>query len=264
MKALKIRADELVVRLGLVETRSRAQALIMAGEVLWARRDTKGDVSWEAVTKAGQSVSEDTELRLKHDGPRDVGRGAQKLRRAFEVWPELQEDAVGVLALDIGSSTGGFTQVLLENAVAQVIALDVGTHQLHERLRGDDRVLSLEQTHILKVESADWIKWNVTLPFRFVVTDVSFISVTRIFAHVAPWISPGAPWVVLVKPQFELDRTRVPKGIVRSEEDRQEAIRRVKAACEEGGLLTWCGLVESPIQGGDGNIEYLAYIRRKD
>jgi len=263
MKVAKLRADELVVKRGLVESRSKAQALIMAGEILIARTDAAGQVQWEAVLKAGQSVPENCELRLKHEGPQDVGRGALKLRRAFEVWPELLHDVAGALAFDIGSSTGGFTQVLLEKGASRVVALDVGTHQLHERLRSDPRVLSLEQTHVLKVTEADWLDWGVKLPFRIVVTDVSFISVTRIFAQVLPWMAPGSPWIVLVKPQFELDRSRVPRGIVREEQDRQEAIRRVKSACEECGLLTWRGLVESPIQGGDGNIEYLAYIRRK-
>jgi len=265
MKVAKIRADELVVKLGLVESRSKAQALIMAGEILLARKDAKGETLWEALSKAGQSLPEDSEIRLKHEGPQDVGRGAQKLRKAFEEWPTLLKVSQGALAFDIGSSTGGFTQVLLEKGAARVVALDVGTHQLHERLRSDARVLSLEQTHVLKVETADWkLRWNIDLPFQFVVTDVSFISVTRILAHVAPWMAPEAPWIVLVKPQFELDRARVPRGIVREESDRQDAIKRVRIAVEETGLLTWCGLVESPIQGGDGNIEYLAYIRRKD
>jgi 23S rRNA (cytidine1920-2'-O)/16S rRNA (cytidine1409-2'-O)-methyltransferase len=263
-KTLKIRADELTVKQGLVETRTKAQALIMAGEVLFEKTDHEGKVMWESIAKAGQSFPEDTRLRLKHEGPQDVGRGAQKLRGAFETWPELVSDAQDTLGLDIGSSTGGFTQVLLEKGARRVVALDVGTHQLHERLRADPRVLSLEQTHILKVQDTDWPQWKVDLPFGFVVTDVSFISVTRILGHVAPWMKASAPWIVLVKPQFELDRSRVPKGLVKTEEDRQSAIRRVREACEATGLLTWCGLVESPIQGGDGNIEYLAYIRRKD
>ncbi|MEO5668610.1 MAG: TlyA family RNA methyltransferase [Bdellovibrionota bacterium] len=263
MKIAKLRADELVVKLGLVESRSKAQAFIMAGEILWARKDSNGETRWETVSKAGQALPEDSELRLKHDGPQDVGRGAQKLRKAFEVWPELSHDVQGHLGFDIGSSTGGFTQVLLEKGAARVVALDVGTHQLHERLRQDPRVLSLEQTHVLKVETADWAGFGVELPFRILVTDVSFISVTKILAHAARWMAPGAAWIVLVKPQFELDRARVPRGIVREEADRQDAIRRVRIACEETGILTWCSLVESPIQGGDGNIEYLAYIRRK-
>ncbi len=264
MKPPKIRADEATVLRGLAESRSRAQALIMAGEVLYARVDTHGHVSWEAVAKAGQSLPENVELKLKNEGPQDVGRGAQKLRHAFVLWPELVSDVQNAVCLDIGSSTGGFTQVLLEKGAARVVALDVGTHQLHERLRRDERVLSLEQTHILKVETADWAARGVALPFAMIVTDVSFISVTRILGHVAPWMREGSPWIVLVKPQFELDRSRVPKGIVRTEDDRQEAIRRVREACEATGLLTWCGLGESPIQGGDGNIEYLAYIRRKN
>ncbi len=263
MKAAKLRADELVVKRGLVESRSKAQAYIMAGEVLFARVDAGGETHWTPVLKSGQALAEDTEIKLKHDGPQDVGRGAQKLRKAFEVWPELLESSQGGLGFDIGSSTGGFTQVLLEKGAARVVALDVGTHQLHERLRSDARVLSLEQTHVLKVETQDWLRHGVQLPFDILVTDVSFISVTRILSHVAPWMKPLAPWVVLVKPQFELDRSRVPKGIVRDEGDRQDAIGRVREAVQATGLLDWKALVESPIQGGDGNIEYLAYLERK-
>jgi 23S rRNA (cytidine1920-2'-O)/16S rRNA (cytidine1409-2'-O)-methyltransferase len=220
--------------------------------------------NWEPVDKAGQSFSETTLFKLKNEGPVDVGRGALKLRGAFEVWPELRHAARNALALDVGSSTGGFTQVLLEEGASRVVALDVGTHQLHERLRKDPRVLSLEQTHILKVQDSDWLYWGIKLPLNFVVMDVSFISVTRILAHVAPWMAPKAPWIVLVKPQFELDRQRVPKGIVRKEEDRQEAIERVRQACEATHCLEWRGLVPSPIQGGDGNIEYLAYIEKRE
>lgn len=255
----KARADELALRAELAETKSKAQALIMAGEILYL----KGDV-WIPVEKAGQSLAEGTQLKKKTEGPSDVGRGAQKLRGAFEEWPELLLKSRDALCLDIGSSTGGFTQVLLEKEAKRVVALDVGTHQLHEKLRSDERVLSLEQTHILKVKPEDWAGHNVELPFDFLVTDVSFISVTKILSHVAPWMRVGAPWIVLVKPQFELDRVRVPKGIVREESDRQLALERVRRACEDSRMLEWRSFVPSPIQGGDGNIEYLAYIVKRE
>ena len=181
MKTPKLRADELVVKKGLVESRSKAQALIMAEEILLARTDASGGVVWEPVQKAGQSLPEDAQLKLKHEGPQDVGRGALKLRGAFDQWPELFRMCEGALALDVGSSTGGFTQVLLEKGAARVVALDVGTHQLHESLRKDSRVLSLEQTHVLKVEAADWKGHGIELPFGFVVMDVSFISVNSLY-----------------------------------------------------------------------------------
>jgi 23S rRNA (cytidine1920-2'-O)/16S rRNA (cytidine1409-2'-O)-methyltransferase len=257
-KKNKSRADELVLMAGLAETKSKAQALIMAGEILCLKNE-----EWIPLEKAGQSLPIDVPLKKKNQGVVDVGRGAQKLRGAFKEWPELEQKVRGALCLDIGSSTGGFTQVLLEKGAKKVVALDVGTHQLHEKLRSDPRVLSLEQTHILKVQSSDWLYKNIALPFDMVVMDVSFISATKIFAHVAPWMRPAAPWIVLVKPQFELDRARVPKGVVRDEEDRQLAIQRVRRSCEEIDLLEWRGLVQSPIQGSDGNIEYLAYIVRR-
>lgn len=258
--SVKKRADEWVLSFGMAESKSKAQALIMAGEILLFKND-----QWVPVEKAGQMYPEGILFKKKSEGPSDVGRGASKLRGAFDTWPELIEKAQQATALDIGSSTGGFTQVLLEKGAAKVVALDVGTHQLHERLRNDPRVLSLEQTHVLKVKNEDWAtQWNVTLPFDFVVTDVSFISVTKLLSHVVPWIRAGAPWIILIKPQFELDPTRVPKGVVRKEEDRALAIERVKRCCEESQKLKWRGFVPSPIQGGDGNIEYLAYIVKQD
>lgn len=258
-KQAKSRADELVFRSGLALSRNQAQALIMAGEVLFGAPDGE----WKPVAKAGHAFSEETEFKLKNAKGLDVGRGAKKLRGAFEKWSFLSEKAKGGLCLDVGSSTGGFTQVLLEHEAAKVVALDVGTHQLHEKLRSDNRVLSLEQTHILKVTEADWQKWGVSLPFDFAVMDVSFISVCKILSYVGPWLAPGAPWVVLVKPQFELDPTRIKKGIVRTSQDRLDALEKVRRSVEADGLLEWVEHIDSPLAGTEGNLEFLVYLKRK-
>lgn len=256
-KVEKLRADELVLRAGLTESKSKAQALIMAGEVLFLKDD-----SWIPVAKSGHAHFIDTQFKLKHDGPQDVGRGAQKLRGAFDRWPELLGLAEDVLGIDVGSSTGGFTQVLLEKGAREVAAVDVGTHQLHERLRGDDRVKSFEQTHILKIDEDFWLSKNITLPFGFAVMDVSFISVTRILGHVSAWLASGAPWIVLVKPQFELEKSLLKKGIVKKQEHREIALEKVRSYVNELGVFDWVGHVDSPLSGSDGNLEYLVYLKK--
>jgi len=256
-KVEKSRADDLVMRAGLAESRTKAQALIMAGEVLVWKNE-----KWIALAKSGHAFPDDTLFKLKNDGPQDVGRGAQKLRGAFERWPELDEVAKNSVAIDVGSSTGGFTQVMLEKGAVRVAAVDVGTHQLHERLRSDKRVLSLEQTHILKVDEAFWAD-KISLPFDFAVMDVSFISVTRIIGHVSAWLRPGAPWIVLLKPQFELERKLLKKGIVKEEGHRLLALEKLKSFLAELGQFDLIDYMDSPIAGGDGNLEYLVYLKRR-
>lgn len=257
-KTVKRRADELVFAAGLALSRNQAQALIMAGEVLFL--DTTS--TWKPVAKSGHPFPEDTEFKLKNEQGLDVGRGAKKLRGAFDKWSVLSQRSKGALCLDVGSSTGGFTQVMLEMGASKVVALDVGTHQLHEKLRADDRVLSLEQTHILKVSEDDWKQWEISLPFDFVVMDVSFISVCKILSHVGPWLASGAPWIVLVKPQFELDPTRIKKGIVRTAQDRLDALEKVKRSVELDGLFNWVEHRDSPIAGSEGNLEFLVYLEK--
>ena len=253
----KIRADELVLKLGLSENRSKAQALIMAGEVEFRVKD--GD--WKKVEKAGLGLKEaEVEVRLTRTGPQDVGRGAQKLRSALELWPEAVAHAK--VALDIGSSTGGFTQVLLEHGLQKVAALDVGTHQLHERLRQDPRVLSLEQRHVLKTQDSDWKGLGIDLPFDIIVTDLSFISVTKVIEHAAPWLRSDGSWIVLLKPQFELGPAKAPRGIVRNPEFHIEAIEILKKSVSQGKSLSWKAIAPSPILGGDGNKEFLVWLKR--
>ncbi|MBS1983963.1 MAG: TlyA family RNA methyltransferase [Bdellovibrionales bacterium] len=256
--AAKSRADELVVARGLVESRTKAQACIMAGEVFVR---LPGKAEREVVRKAGQMLPVEAELELESLSARDVGRGAQKLRQALKVWSQIPVQ--GVWALDFGASTGGFTQVLLEHSARKVVALDVGTNQLHERLRSDPRVLSLEQHHVLRMDAATWQAAGVTPPFDLIVTDVSFISVTKVVAQVSAWLAPGASWIVLIKPQFEVGPKKAPGGIVRKPEFREEAILGVKSLVDQDSSLRWMDLIESPIEGGDGNKEFLAWIRKE-
>jgi len=255
----KVRADELVHAKGFCESRTRAQALILAGRVRFRKSP---EDRWETVAKVGQSLPDDVEFEVDDPNRQDVGRGAQKLRGALDHWRDL--DVKGAWALDIGASTGGFTQVLLERGAERVLALDVGRHQLHERLRADPRVISVEEQHVLRIEPPFWEeRVGRSPPFGVIVTDVSFISATKLVGVVADWLAPGAPWILLVKPQFELEARKVPHGIVRTEEHRQEALAKVRGAVEADGRLVWDAIIESPIQGGDGNVEYLARIRRK-
>lgn len=253
----KKRADQILVDQAKVESRSKAQALILAGSVEFKKNDR-----WEKVKKAGDAFLPDTDFRIEDATLGDVGRGAQKLRGAFQAWPMIEEKVKDQVALDIGSSTGGFTQVLLEKGATQVVAVDVGTHQLHERLRKDPRVLSLEQTHVLHINEVFWVEKNISLPFGFLVTDVSFISVTKVLAHAHSWLSSGAFWVLLVKPQFELEAKKVPRGIVKNPEYRKEALDRVLCLVRELACFKVVGQIESPITGTDGNVEYLLCLQK--
>lgn len=257
----KMRADELVVARGLAESRTKAQALILAGQI---RYRTSPEKEFVIVDKSGHSLPADAQIESTASAQQDVGRGAGKLRGAFETWPELGAHAQDARALDIGASTGGFTQVLLEKGARRVVALDVGTHQLHERLRSDARVLSLEKHHVLRMEAADWEKAGEVPPFDFIVTDVSFISAAKLLAPVAPWLKPGAPWILLVKPQFEVGPKKAPGGIVRNAAYHQEAVESIKLGVAAIPELEWVQVIESPLKGGDGNKEYLAWIRRKN
>lgn len=255
----KLRADQLLVEQKKVETRSKAHALILAGCVEYL--SPKG---WQKVSKAGDQLIMETEFRIDDPNLKDVGRGAQKLRGAFVNWPELEAITQGAIALDIGSSTGGFTQVLLEKGAKLVAALDVGTHQLHEKLRNDSRVLSLEQTHVLKIDENFWkdkLK-NFDFPFRILVMDVSFISSTKIISHAKNWLSSGGYWVILVKPQFELEPKKLARGIVKEASFRQEALDNVIKLANELGCFKVVGQSESPITGTDGNVEYLLCLKK--
>jgi 23S rRNA (cytidine1920-2'-O)/16S rRNA (cytidine1409-2'-O)-methyltransferase len=240
------RLDVVLVARGLVETRGRAQGLVMGGHVR---------VDGQVVTKAGTRVADDAAVEVAEQPPY-VSRAGAKLATGLDAFGWQVE---GAHALDIGASTGGFTDCLLQRGAAAVIALDVGYGQLHDRLRTDPRVTPLERTNARELG-------QIALPYRpdLVVADVSFISLTLV-------LGPGlqaarAPWraLLLVKPQFEAGREHVPKGgVVRDPEVRAAAIERVaRYACDLGGVPL--GAVDSGHPGPAGNHEYLLAIVSPD
>ncbi|MBA2642633.1 MAG: TlyA family RNA methyltransferase [Actinobacteria bacterium] len=232
---MRKRLDTLLVERGLVESRSRAQALVLAGLV-------------PGYDKPGQQVDEDAELRVDRPPP-FVSRGGEKLRNAlgaFGIEVESRD------CVDIGASTGGFTDCLLQAGAARVVAIDVGYGQLHPRLRSDPRVTVLERTNARNLRA---------LPFApdLVVCDVSFISATKVLQPVLALAKPGWEALVLVKPQFEASRSEVGKGVVRDPEVWRKAIRRViEAAQEWGGSVA--GVVDSGLPGPKGNREFVVHL----
>jgi 23S rRNA (cytidine1920-2'-O)/16S rRNA (cytidine1409-2'-O)-methyltransferase len=241
----KERADKRVVDAGLAESRTRAQALILAGQVV---------IGDHAVDKPGQLVDAEAEVRLKGDPLPYVSRGGLKLAHALDTFAI---DVKGLRALDVGASTGGFTDVLLQRGAAAVCAVDVGRGQLAWKLAQDPRVTSIERTNARHLEVAQ-------LPFRpqIAVCDVSFISLTLVLPRLVAAVGPGRhPIVALVKPQFEVGKGQVGKGgVVRDQAARRAAVDR----CAEHAIALGCtveGVAESPIAGPAGNVEYLLFLR---
>ncbi len=241
------RLDAHLVAIGAVETRTRAQAFILAGKV---------SVNGVRATRAGQPVRPGDDVTLA-DVDGWASRGAFKLLHAVETFPQLREAIIGAACLDIGASTGGFTDVLLRHGAASVIALDVGYGQLHERLRTDPRVVVTDRTNIRGVTPAD-------LPFAPSVAtcDASFISVTLFLDAVFRLLTPDGLFAVLVKPQFEVGRDHVGKGgVVRDEAMRLGAAQKVvERACEVGFEVV--GQSDSPLAGPSGNREILLVLRK--
>ena len=246
------RIDKLLVERGLAESRTKAQAMVMAGVVL---------VNEQRVEKPSEQIAPDSQIRIKHaDDPtsRYVGRGGLKLEAALR---EFQIDVRGLVCLDVGASTGGFTDCLLQNGAARVFAIDVGHNQIDWRLRNDPRVEVREGVNARYLQPDDFVVGLDDVPVRFdlVVIDVSFISVIKILPSVVTLLKPGASLVVLIKPQFEVGRGEVGSGgIVRDEGKRIWAINHVHGFASTFGLKT-IGTIESPITGAEGNIEYLAH-----
>jgi len=242
----KLRLDQLLVERGLVESRSRAQALIMAGNVY---SDTK------RLDKAGQQVKSDIPIELKGQDHPWVSRGGLKLEKGLKHFDVSVE---GKTCVDVGASTGGFTDVLLTNGAAKVFAVDVGHGQLAWRLRGDERVVVMEKTnarHLTHEQISD--------PIDMVVCDASFIGLETVLPAPLSLAVPGAHLIALIKPQFEVGKGRVGKGgVVREPELHQEVCERIEAWLNN--LPGWSvqGITESPIKGPEGNIEFLICARR--
>ena len=240
---VKERIDRLLVEKGLAESRTKAQALVMAGVVL---------VDERRVEKPSESFASSVTIRLKGDSPESkyVSRGGLKLETALA---EFDVDPTGFVCLDVGSSTGGFTDCLLKHGAKRVVALDVGTNQLVWSLRNDPRVEVREHTNARALRPADF-----EVSFDIAVMDVSFISVTKIIPAIIDLLRPEGKLIILIKPQFEVGRGEVGKGgIVRDPEKHAAVVRSVNEFAQNAGLRIE-GLIDSPILGAEGNKEFLA------
>jgi len=241
---MKSRLDLLLVARGLAPTRQKAQAMILAGLV---------DVDGRRVDKAGAPVASDAEIRVAGPAHAYVSRGGVKLAAALDAYGI---DPSGAVCLDVGASTGGFTDCLLQRGAARVYAIDVGYGQLDAKLRADPRVTLRE-----KVNARFLSRVEVPEPVAVAAVDLSFISVRLVLPAVASLLAPGAWLVVLVKPQFEAGRGEVPRGgVVRSERVRQRVVEEVTRAGEALGLAP-LGALPSPITGAAGNREFLLAFR---
>ena len=234
-----MRLDLLLVAKNITDSRSRAKSLICEGKI---------SVNGKIVTKPSCDVSEDASI-VSSETNNFVGRGALKLEAAFE---KLGFSANGCVAIDIGASTGGFTQSLLHHGAICVYAVDVGSGQLHPSLRSDDRVISIENYNARYMNPDDFPQL-----FDVAVCDVSFISQTLIIPRVAEVLRRGGEFVTLIKPQFECGREALGKsGVVKNDNLRKMAIERVCECAREHGFEL-LGMIDSPIEGGDGNREFV-------
>lgn len=243
----KERLDVLLVKRNLVESRQKAKAAILDGLVFvnGERQDKK----------AGSLFEENVSIELQKEPLTYVSRGGLKLEKALETF---QISLDGLFCIDIGASTGGFTDCMLSHKAKKVVAIDVGTNQLVPKLKKDERVISMEQTNIRYVTPK-----QIGQMAQFVSIDVSFISLTKVFAPVFSLMEEGASLVCLVKPQFEAGKERVgKKGIVRESAIHKEVIEQVLLSAIQTGFQ-FCDLTFSPIKGSGGNIEYLLYLKKQ-
>lgn len=244
---MKVRADQILVDRGLADSRAKAQALILAGLVFSGERK---------VEKAGQALADDAPLEVRGKEHPWVSRGGIKLAHALE---HFGWDVTGAVALDVGSSTGGFTDVLLQKGAAKVFAVDVGTNQLAWKLRRDPRVIVHEKTNARYLTGE-----VVTEPVDLIVCDSSFISLAKVLDKALDFARPGGRLVALVKPQFEAARGEIGKGgVVRDAAVRERVCR---SAADWLRSLGWQveGIAESPITGPEGNVEFLLAARRPE
>jgi 23S rRNA (cytidine1920-2'-O)/16S rRNA (cytidine1409-2'-O)-methyltransferase len=242
---VKVRADQLLVSRGLAESRTKAQALIMAGIVFSAEKK---------LAKAGEMLAEDAPLEVRGKDHPWVSRGGIKLDHGLT---HFGFDVTGAVALDVGSSTGGFTDVLLSRGAAKVYAVDVGTNQLAWKLRQDARVVVLEQTNARFLTSE-----QIPEPVDVVVCDASFISLAKVLEAPLRFAKAGARLVALVKPQFEAGRGEVGKGgVVRDPAVHERVCAEAKAWVESQGWSV-LGIEQSPITGPEGNVEFLLGARK--
>jgi 23S rRNA (cytidine1920-2'-O)/16S rRNA (cytidine1409-2'-O)-methyltransferase len=244
-KAGRARLDLLLVERGLAETSQKAQAMILAGEVC---------VDGNRVDKAGMPVNEDARIEVTSRAQKFVGRGGVKLEGALE---DFAIDPCGCVCLDIGASNGGFTDCLLQHGAVRVYAVDVNMEQLDWKLRQDSRVIRIERN------ARDLRSEDIPEAAVVVVIDVSFISVSKVITHASSVAAPGAHFLILIKPQFELPREEIPPGgIVTDEKLHEKAIDIVWKAVETAGLEC-LGVRPSRLRGAEGNQEYFLHARKK-
>ncbi len=240
-----MRLDVYLTEKGLVKSRERAKELIKAGQVT---------VDGKTAAKPSADVSGECGVQIVGEQLRYVGRGGLKLEKALR---EFGISLLGRVCLDIGASTGGFTDCMLQSGAAFVYAVDVGHGQLDEKLIADERVLNMEKTNILELLPEDFPKKPA-----FISADVSFVSLKKILPKIAELMTEDGETVALIKPQFEAGRANVGKnGIVRDRKVHAAVIEDISACCFSLGLEI-LGITHSPITGGDGNIEYLAHIKK--
>ena len=242
---MKTRLDLRLVQLGLVTGRDKAKAVIMAGTVY---------VNGQKADKAGFEVSEEDKIELRGETLRYVSRGGLKLEKAMECFPITID---GTVCMDIGASTGGFTDCMLQNGAKKVYAIDVGYGQLAWKLRTDDRVINLERTNFRHVTNE-----QVPDPVDFASVDVSFISLTLILPPAMSLLAEGGQMVCLIKPQFEAGKGLVgKKGVVKEPQIHKDVIVKVIDFAHQNGFSV-LGLTYSPVKGPEGNIEYLVHLQK--
>ncbi len=245
----KIRLDELLVQNGQAETRSQAKAIILSGKVR---------VGTEILDKPGKTLPEDSPIEIQQP-PRFVGRGGEKLERALAAFSiDCRERHL----LDIGASTGGFTDCALQAGAASATCVDVGHSQLHSKLRNDPRVTNLEKTNARHLQPGDLPRETYDL----VVIDVSFISLRLILPAVWPFLTPGGHLIALVKPQFEADKKEVDRGagVIRDETIQQRVLAEIETFARESlPGARHLGSIDSPIKGAEGNREFLLALQKE-
>ncbi len=241
----KQRLDVVLVERGFFETRSKALAAIMAGQVR---------VDGVSVTKAGAMTPESAQIEIESPCPY-VSRGGFKLEAALKAF---FVDASGKIVIDVGASTGGFTDCLLQKGAKKVYAIDVGHGQIAQKIRNDPRVVVREKLNARFLNSEDFFPRP-----SLAVIDVSFISLTQVLRPVSDCLDEPSEIIALIKPQFEVGPKLAPKGIVQTEEVRQLAISKIRHFLPEAGLKEW-GMIESPISGMKGNREFLIFLKKSE
>lgn len=240
------RLDKIIMQRGLITTRVRAEKMIQEVGVL---------VNGKLINKPGKKFPVDAKIELVEEEIPWVSRGALKLIRAIDAW---NLDFKGKTVLDIGASTGGFTEVALHNGAVKVFSVDVGKDQLHERLKSDERIVNLEKTHVRELTNN-----LITEEIDVCVIDVSFISLEKIFPFIQAFLKTEAQIIALVKPQFEVGKENIGKGgIVKNKSLYPEVIESIREEAKKSNLI-YQKHIESPILGGDGNMEFLMLLVKK-